>query len=375
MAQVTTRPALPDGSVLSWIRDQDEVIARLILAIQDDRIPQAYLFHGPRGVGKTRTAIGLAQALNCTAVQVPCGVCLPCRKIANLTHPDVRLLFPATRDEDSRPDEIAKRLEEYGADRYHLLEFARNASISIERIRDWKSEAGMSLSEGRRRVFIVADAARMTEDAAQSALKLIEEPPPGTHLVLVAEEPSSLLPTIVSRCQLVRFRPLRRESIQEVLVAQAGMDPAPARLIAALSEGSLGRALGLKEETSIVKTRDAALDLLRAGIAPGEVQEKVKQWSRNLDPNSARRTIELLLIWCHDLLAIRYELPEDQIGNIDRRKELLAQAPTMPVSRIRATIDALEEMLESIDRNVNPALALHEMLSRLAAAAPQERRS
>ncbi len=367
-------PASPDGAILSWIRDQDEVIARLLAAVREDRIPQAYLFHGPRGVGKTRTAIGLAQALNCTAAAPPCGSCLPCRKIGNLTHPDVRILFPATRDEDSRPDEIAKRLEEYGAGRYHLLEFARNASIGIERIREWKGEAGMSLSEGRRRVFILIDAARMTEDAAQSALKLIEEPPPGTHLVLIAEEPSSLLPTIVSRCQLVRFRPLRRESIEDVLTTQAGMDPASARLIAALSEGSLGRALGFREETSIVKTRDAALDLFRVGSAPGEIQEKVKQWSRNLNPNTARRNIELLLMWCHDLLALKYRLPDDQICNIDRKKDAAAQAAALSVAQIRRRIDALEEMLDSIDRNVNPALALHEMLCQFAPAPPAERR-
>ncbi len=243
------------GAILSWIRDQDEVISRLLTAVREDRIPQAYLFHGPRGVGKTRTAIGLAQALNCTGSGIPCGDCPPCRRIANLTHPDVRLLFPATRDEDSRPDEIAKRLEEYGADRYHLLEFARNASISIDRIREWKSEAGMSLSEGRRRVFILTDASRMLEEAAQSALKLIEEPPPGTHLILTTEEPSSLLPTIVSRCQQVRFRPLRRDTIEEILIAEAELDPGAARLVATLSNGSLGRALALKEETSIVTAR------------------------------------------------------------------------------------------------------------------------
>jgi DNA polymerase III subunit delta' len=361
-------------AIFSWIKDQDEVLSRLLAAVREDRVPQAYLFHGPRGVGKTRTAIGLAQALNCTAENAPCGECLPCRKIANLTHPDVRLLFPATRDEDSRPDEIAKRLEEYGADRYHLLEFARNASIGIERIREWKGEAGMSLSEGRRRVFILTDAARMTEDAAQSALKLIEEPPAGTHLVLVAEEPASLLPTIVSRCQLVRFRPLRKESIEEVLTSHAGMDPASARLVTALSEGSLGRALGLREETSIVKTRDAALDLLRVGNVPGEIQEKVKQWSRSLDPNTARRNIELLLMWCHDVLAVRYCLPEDQICNIDRKKELVGQAAALTVSQIRTRIDALEEMLDSIDRNVNPSLALHEMLCRIGLPAGEGRR-
>jgi DNA polymerase-3 subunit delta' len=214
----------------------------------------------------------------------------------------------------------------------------------------------------------------MTEDAAQSALKLIEEPPPGTHLVLVAEEPSSLLPTIVSRCQLVRFRPLRRESIEKLLTTQAGMDAASARLVAALSEGSLGRALALREETSIVRARDAALELLRGGSAPGEIQDKVREWSRSLDPNTARRNIELLLMWCHDVLAARYHLPDDQICNIDRKKEIVAQAATWPVARIRGVIDALEEMLDSIDRNVNPSLALHEMLSRLAANAGEDRR-
>ena len=94
-----------------------------------------------------------------------------------------------------------------------------------------------------------------------------------------------------------------------------------------------------------------------------------------MDPNSARRNIELLLMWCHDILSVRYHLPDDQIGNIDRKKELVAQAATMPVSRIRAPLDALAKMLEGAWRNGATPLALHEMLSRLAAAAAEGRRS
>lgn len=360
--------SLPEQTILSWIRGQDALIDRLVGAVRDDRIAQAYLFHGPRGVGKTRTAVGFAQALNCEDPTPPCGVCLACRKVAGLLHPDVRLLFPATREESAHQEEIAKRLEEYAADRYHLLEFARNASIGIDRIRELKSEAAMSHSEGRRRVYIIAEAHRMNEDAAQSALKLIEEPPPGTHVVLTVEEPAALLPTVVSRCQQVRFRPLQRGTIEEMLVADSGTAPEAARMVAALSDGSLGRALALLEEDSIVAIRDAALEFFRVGSDPRQIREKVREWARNLDPNTVRRNVELLLMWCHDLLAVKFDLPEETIANIDRLNELKNQADQLDLSQVRERIDALEEWLESSSRNVHPPLALHQALCRVATA-------
>jgi DNA polymerase III subunit delta' len=356
------------GAILSWIRDQDAVIARLRHAVLEERVAQAYLFHGPRGVGKTRTALGLAQALNCEDADRPCGHCLPCRKIASLVHPDVRLLFPTTREEEKDPEEIAKRLEDYGANRYHLLDFARNASIGIDRIRDLKTEAAKSMAEGRRRIFILTDAARMLEEAAQSALKLIEEPPPGTHLILTTEEPSALLPTIVSRCQQVRFRPLHRDTIAEILGTEAEMDAGAARLVATLSNGSLGRALALKEETSIVTARNEAVELIRVRPDSGQIQDRVRSWVGRLDPNSARRNVELLLMWCHDLLALKFGLPDTVLSNPDRRSDLAAQAAQIDLPQIRAWIDALEEMIESIDRNVHPGLTLHETLMRFAGA-------
>ncbi|MBD3161311.1 MAG: AAA family ATPase [Candidatus Eisenbacteria bacterium] len=363
-----------DPPILSWIRDQDAV-ARLQRAVRNDRTAQSYLFYGPRGVGKTRTALGVAQALNCTGAEPPCGACLPCRKIARLRHPDVRLLFPATKEEDSHPEEIAKRLEEYGSGRYHLLEYARNASISIDRIRELKAEAAMSLVEGRRRVFILTEAHRMQEEAAQSALKLIEEPPAGTHLILTVEEPAALLPTIVSRCQRVRFRPLRRSSIEEILVAEGGLERPAARLIGSLSEGSLGRALALREEgskeRSIVEIRDDALSLFDLEIEPTKIEERIQQqvrkWAGKLDPNTIRRNAELLLIWCHDLLAVRVGLGTESLANLDRRDRLASEAERIDLARLRAWIDALEEWVESADRNVNPGLGLHELLRRAAA--------
>ncbi len=359
--------------ILYRIRNQEEAIERLLSAIRSDRVAQSYLFHGPRGVGMTRTALGFAQAINCESENRPCGACLPCRKVAGLTHPDLRLLFPASREEESHPEEMAKRLEEYGADRYHLLEFARNASIGIDRIRELKSEAAMSRVEGRRRIYILTSANRMHEDAAQSALKLIEEPPAGTHLVLVAEEPAALLPTIVSRCQQVRFLPLSSGAIREILVSELGVETGEASLIAALSNGSLGRALGLKDEESIVATRDAALELFNVYADARQIQEKVRQWARNLDPNTTRRNVELLLMWCHDLLVVKFEVGEEALANRDCREKLREQADRLDLTRIRAWVDALEEWIGAVDRNVNPPLALHSLLLRAARAAEETR--
>lgn len=358
--------ALPAGPILDAIHDQDAALARLRRALAEDRVAHAYLFHGPRGIGKTRTALGLAQALNCTGAGPPCGACPACRKVARLTHPDVRLVLPATKDEEDDPEELARRLEEYAANRYHLLEFARNASIGIDRARELKAEAAMALVEGRRRVYIIVDAVRMTDDAAQSALKLIEEPPAGTHIILTAEEPASLLPTIVSRCQTVRFRPLRGETIERILGEAVGVRPEPARLIASLADGSLGRALALGGESSIIETRDRALELLDIGPDPSGIQEKVRQWSRDLDQIRARRTVEILLMWCHDLLGMKFALPETAIANRDRMDLLRRRAGEAEVRQIRQWIEALEEMVDSMARNVHPAASLHEALTRIA---------
>jgi DNA polymerase-3 subunit delta' len=370
--------ALSPASILGQIRGHDEAIERLREAARADRVAQAYLFHGPRGVGKTRTALGFAQLLNCIGPEPPCGACAACRKVGALIHPDVRLLFPATRDEESHPEDLGRRLEEYGADRYHLLEFARNASIGIEKIRELKAEAAMSHAEGKRRVYILVEAQRMLEDAAQSALKLIEEPPPGTHLILTVEEPASLLPTIVSRCQQVRFRPLQRAAIGDLLARDIGLDLAASGLIAALADGSLGRALELKQESSIVQMRDAAVRMLDVTSDPREIREKVGEWSKGLDPNTTRRNAELLLMWCHDLLCMKVGLPPESLLHADRQAELSRRAESLSVPTIRAWVDALEEWVTAADRNVHPMMAFHETLTRIAdasdAAAPPTRR-
>jgi DNA polymerase-3 subunit delta' len=164
---------------------------------------------------------------------------------------------------------------------------------------------------------------------------------------------------------MVRFRPLRGETIETILMREAGIRDEPARLIAALSDGSLGRALAMSGETSIIETRDRALELLEIGPDPGGIQEKVRQWSRDLDQITARRTVEILMMWCHDLLGTKLGLPEGTIANRDRLDQLRRRSSTVEIRQIRQWIEALEEMVDSMARNVHPASCLHEALTRI----------
>lgn len=174
-------------------------------------VPHALLFTGPRGVGKSSTARLLAAALFCPAGE-PDG-CPSCVKAARGVHPDL-----------------------------HLVEAEGNA-IRIEQVRDLERELTMKPVEAGRRVAIIDEAQLMNQEAANTFLKTLEEPPPETHIVLVAEGRESLLPTVVSRCREVRFSALGRKDIEDFLVRREGLEAAEAERLARLSGGIFGRAL------------------------------------------------------------------------------------------------------------------------------------
>ena len=198
----------------SDIRDQDQAAATLSRAIASGKVPHAYLFVGPRGVGKRFTATILAAALCCDGpAPRPCGGCTHCRKIGARTHPDVRIL--------EVPQDKRK--------------------IPIEAVREAERWLGVSPHEVRAKVLIVDPAEEMTDAAANAILKTLEEPRSGSFIALVTASASALLPTVRSRCQIVRFRPLKAETVADILAAE-GVEPDVARTAAALSGGSLDRA-------------------------------------------------------------------------------------------------------------------------------------
>ena len=253
----------------------DGVKNRLAGAVASGRLPQALLFEGPRGVGKQRLALWLAQRLMCE--QGGCGECQACRLVATLQHPDVHWFVPLElskkgADADKQVDLVAEGLaEEMAARREQPMYQAPGglASHGIAAVRLLLRRLALTPALGRRKVFIVGDAERLIpqrgmEDAANALLKALEEPPADTVVVLTAADPEGLLPTILSRVVRVRIARLADSVVtdfaQQVLGIEGKVELAQ-RVIAA--EGCIGRLLATESDSGVGSRR--AAELLEAG--------------------------------------------------------------------------------------------------------------
>ena len=195
-------------------------------------LPASLLFHGPRGIGKQRIALWLAQLLLCQNEPAPCGACQSCQYARNLTHPDLHWYFPRPRLKDADPDlaDVREDYDEIIQERVkaHGLYSAPpgNEGIFVATVRALVQQAAMSPAIGRRKVFVVGDAERMglqenAEFAANAFLKLLEEPSPNTTIIITSSEPGALLATIRSRTVAVRVPRLPEPAVREFLADPA----------------------------------------------------------------------------------------------------------------------------------------------------------
>jgi DNA polymerase-3 subunit delta' len=218
--------------------------ARLSESARAGTLPSSLLFHGPRGVGKQRLALWLAERLLCAQDDAPCGTCAACRYIRAMAHPDLHWVFPRPRLKDADPDQeqvrddyaeaIAERVENLGL----YASPSGSEGIYVATVRSLVRSAAMSPAIGRRKIFIVGDAERMVPQegadmAANAFLKLLEEPPADTTIILTSSEPGALLPTIRSRVVSVRV-PLVRDAAVRAFVE----NPAVKRILDKSSRAS-----------------------------------------------------------------------------------------------------------------------------------------
>jgi len=216
------------------ILGHDDVVARFRRALERGRLASTYLLVGPRGIGKHSLALRLAQAFLCRARPIealdPCGECDSCLQVAARTHPDL-LLIAKPADKSFIPLSLL-----VGDDQHRMREGLCH-------------DIAMRAFSGGRKVAVIDDADDLNEEGANALLKTLEEPPPGSVLLLVGTTADKQLPTIRSRSQIIRFRGLDADMIAELLLAQEVVtDVAEARRLAGLSEGSLSRAVELADE-------------------------------------------------------------------------------------------------------------------------------
>ncbi len=203
----------------------EQLRERLSASIRAGRLPSSLLLQGPRGVGKQRLAIWIAQSLLCRESDPPCGECVSCRYAADLTHPDLHWIFPRPRLKDSDPDlsqvrdDYAEAIAERAAEHGLYPSPSGTEGIYVATVRYLVQQAVIAPAIGRRKVFIIGDAERMVPQegadmAANAFLKLLEEPPADTTIILTSSEPGALLPTIRSRVVTVRVPLLHDKDVR-----------------------------------------------------------------------------------------------------------------------------------------------------------------
>src|SRR4029078_9290050 len=215
------------------------------------RLPGAMLFVGEEGIGKKRCALEVARALNCRTPKdhEACGVCSSCTRI-------VKLNYPQRDDADEWTQIIWTDHPDVG------LVVAPKRVLRVEQMRQIEKEANFRPFEGKARVFLIDEADKLNDASANALLKVLEEPPKTSHLILITARPAMLLPTILSRCQTIRFSPLTPDEIESHLV-KTKVDTRTARLRARAAGGSMGRALS-GDLVTFTSQRKAMLKVLHA---------------------------------------------------------------------------------------------------------------
>ena len=305
------------------------VVGSLRRALAQGRLAHAYLFWGEPGIGKRFTAVHLAMAVNCPhGTDDGCGTCPSCGKVRRGSHPDVRVLEPDEKD-----------------------------TIKVEAVREACEFLSLRPMEGRRKVVILDGAECMTASASNALLKTLEEPPGESLLILVASQQNALLPTVVSRCQGMRFAPMPSGALAQWLQRTRGLSPEDAALLAERAEGRVGAALGLRVE-EVRREQAAFQETLRTAIQGnlGDLFRTAEALAKQGDPETflewyARWARGLMLRKAGAAAAGQHAFPAPGEENLTVREGL-------------AFLDAWRDTHSALARNANPRLALETLLLR-----------
>jgi DNA polymerase-3 subunit delta' len=291
----------------------------------------AYLFTGPQGVGRRTLALRLAQAINCPqppAPGEPCRTCRTCTQIERMQHPDLSIVQADTE----------------------------GGTLKVEQVRELQRSLALTPYAARYRVAILLRFEEAHPSAANALLKTLEEPAPQVVLVVTAESAEALLPTIVSRCEVLRLRPSPVEQVSQALQARAGLEPEQANLLAHIAGGRVGYALRLSETPEQLEQRTAWLDDHRRLLAASRVERFAYAEAIAKDKDALRRALNTWLSLWRDVL-LRAAGASASLTNPDRELDIHALAERIDLPEAHRIVSAIERTQDLLDRNVNTRLA------------------
>jgi DNA polymerase-3 subunit delta' len=337
---------------------QQKPIKLLTTLLRHGTIPHALLFSGIDGIGKQLTAMAFAMACNCLdpepehlcegehsfhtaqnrhAETNPCGNCRSCRKIQSGNHPDIIIIEPS------------------------------GLFIRIRQIRALCHTLAMKPLEARLRVVIISDSQAMNPAAGNALLKVLEEPPDQTILILTARHPSDLFPTIVSRCQHIRFNPITRKNIMTILIEKEEVHPDDAAIIATMASGSLSKALfmiGSQKRTNWIRQRKWLIDEIDSLTSRPIVSLLAFAAKLSKNKEILPQSLEVIKSYFRDLVVCKY-CPE-KIINRDLQSKIQKASQKISTASLLSKINSIQSAQRDIQINANLRLTLEVLVMRLA---------
>ena len=297
--------------------------------VAQGEVRHAYLFTGPAGVGRRTLALRFAQAVNCPqppAPGLPCGTCRTCQQIERMQHADLTVV-------QSEPD---------------------SAVLKVEQIRELQHTLSLAPYEARYRVALLRNFQEANANAQNALLKTLEEAPARVILLVTAESVGSLLPTIVSRCEVLRLRPLTLEHLEAELQTRWQVPAQDARLLAHLSGGRVGYALNLLQDPGLLERRQGWLEEMMEMLAANRRDRfaYAEATAKDKDRDKVRQMMQTWLIFWRDVY-LRACGAQVALVNLDWAEQIEEMAGQIDPSSARERLSALNQALTRLDANLN----------------------
>lgn len=334
------------------IQGHSAAVSTLTNALVSGRLAHAYLFVGPSGVGKKRTALALAQAVLCPDKPGEgCGICTACQTVASGAHPDLSLLAPA----------------------------AGRTTLGIDQVRDLQHFLSLRSARGNRKIALIEEAHLLTPQAQSALLKIVEEPPGAALLILLSVNAATLSRPLLSRCQHVQFAALPLATVEELLVQEYARPPAEAHALALYSRGSIGRALSLDAQVFTEERQRVIAELQQLRQASFSQISSLAEWllasrtkksraqKASADNPSSEDRLELVLSWYEEVLRYLLLGQDGVVRYQDCLAALTQTAQGLDVEQALRQLTLVYDTIQALGRNANARLTVEDMLLHLAA--------
>jgi len=316
------------------IKGQNRALGKLQEDIKHAHLASAYLFSGPESVGKKIAAKEFAKALNCQSnISDSCGECPACKKIDKAHHPDVFMIDASTFIDSEKSTA------------------SESNAVKIGHIRQLQRDISLRPYEGGYKVFIIDDAYNLTAEASNALLKVLEEPPASSIIILISAKPNLLFKTIISRCRTIKFIPLNRAELENILKSGYSLDSSMAHFLAYFCEGRIGDALNLKDTDILIQKNRVINDFsLARNFRVDDLAVKEKDVIRDY--------LGILASWFRDIYMVKTGYPYSELINADRKDDLIKVMPKFSFLDLDEIFRVISSSALRLEQNVNVKLML-----------------